>query len=177
MEYPDLGVFMCPICMELLTITDNTEAFMVIGPACCRTVIFLLSTNVSAVDFCHTLKCLAGLALIPNDFILTYSNDDFFFSVWGKWSGKKKRKKLFIYCYLCSLIQQDGREWFELMCLMEKLTSCWILVESCFNGIWPSSWVWINTTQNGNLINSKYVLNSLLKGTLEQNKCIWYKPH
>lgn len=35
----------------------------------------------------------------------------------------------------------------------------------------------INTTQNGNLINSKYVLNSLLKGTLEQNKCIWYKPH
>lgn len=64
---------------ELLTITDNTEAFMVIGPACCRTVIFLLSTNVSAVDFCHTLKCLAGLALIPNDFILTYSNDDFFF--------------------------------------------------------------------------------------------------
>lgn len=79
MEYPDLGVFMCPICMELLTITDNTEAFMVIGPACCRTVIFPLSTNVSAVDFCHTLKCLAGLALIPNDFILTYSNDDFFF--------------------------------------------------------------------------------------------------
>lgn len=79
MEYPDLGVFMCPICMELLTITDNTEAFMVIGPACCRTVIFLLSTNVSAVDFCHTLKCLAGLALIPIDFILTYSNDDFFF--------------------------------------------------------------------------------------------------
>lgn len=101
----------------------------------------------------------------------------FFFSVWGKWSRKKKRKKLSIYCYLCSLIQQDGREWFELMCLMEKLTSCWILVESCFNGIWPSSWVWINTTQNGNLINSKYVLNSLLKGTLEQNKCIWYKPH
>lgn len=177
MEYPDLGVFMCPICMELLTITDNTEAFMVIRPACCRTVIFLLSTNVSAVDFCHTLKCLAGLALIPNDFILTYSNDDFFFSVWGKWSRKKKRKKLSIYCYLCSLIQQDGREWFELMCLMEKLTSCWVLVESCFNGIWPSSWVWINTTQNGNLINSKYVLNSLLKGTLEQNKCIWYKPH
>lgn len=80
MEYPDLGVFMCPIYMELLTITDNTEAFMVIGPACCRTVIFLLSTNVSAVDFCHTLKCFqAGLALIPNDFILTYSNDDFFF--------------------------------------------------------------------------------------------------
>lgn len=79
MEYPDLGVFMCPICMELLTITDNTEAFMVIGPACCHTVIFLLWTNVSAVDFCHTLKCLAGLALIRNDFILTYSNDDFFF--------------------------------------------------------------------------------------------------
>lgn len=108
MEYPDLGVFMCPICMELLTITDNTEAFMVIGPACCRTVIFLLSTNVSAVDFCHTLKCLAGLALIPNDFILTYSNDDFFFSVWGKWSRKKKRKEII---YLLLFMLTDPTRW------------------------------------------------------------------
>lgn len=93
MEYPDLGVFMCPICMELLTITDNTEAFMVIGPACCRTVIFLLSTNVSAVDFCHTLKCLAGLALIPNDFILTYSNSMMIFFFLFEESDLVKRKE------------------------------------------------------------------------------------
>lgn len=65
MEYPDLGVFMCPICMELLTITDNTEAFMVIGPACCRTVIFLLSTNVSAVDFLSHFEMFGRISPDP----------------------------------------------------------------------------------------------------------------
>lgn len=102
MEYPDLGVFMCPICMELLTITDNTEAFMVIGP---------VSTNVSAVDFCHTLKCLAGLALIPNDFILTYSNDDFFFLFEESDLVKRKeRNYLFtvIYAHWSNKMAENG---------------------------------------------------------------------
>lgn len=111
MEYPDLGVFMCPISLELLTITDNTEAFMVIGPACCRTVIFLLSTNVSAVDFCHTLKCLAGLALIPNDFILTYSNDVFFFLFEESDLVKRKeRNYLFtvIYAHWSNKMAENG---------------------------------------------------------------------
>lgn len=79
MEYSDLGVFMCSICMELLIIIDNIEAFMVIGSACCRIVIFLFSINVFVVDFCYILKCLVGLVLIFNDFILIYFNDDFFF--------------------------------------------------------------------------------------------------
>lgn len=81
MEYSDLGVFMCSICMELLIIIDNIEAFMVIGSACCRIVIFLFSINVFVVDFCYILKCLVGLVLIFNDFILIYFNDDFFFFV------------------------------------------------------------------------------------------------
>lgn len=104
MEYLDLGVFMCLICMELLVIIDNIEVFMVIGLVCCWIVIFLFLINVYVVDFCYILKCLVGLVLIFNDFILIYFNDDFFFFVWGKWFCKKKRKKLFIYCYLCLLI-------------------------------------------------------------------------
>lgn len=73
------GCIYVPDLHGIVDYTDNTEAFMVIGPACCRTVIFLLSTNVSAVDFCHTLKCLAGLALIPNDFIRHIPMMIFFF--------------------------------------------------------------------------------------------------
>lgn len=111
MEYPDLGVFMCPICMELLTITDNTEAFMVIGPACCRTVIFLLSTNVSAVDFCHTLKCLAGLALIPNDFIRHIPMMIFFFLFEeSDLLKRKERNYLFtvIYAHWSNKMAENG---------------------------------------------------------------------
>lgn len=111
MEYPDLGVFMCPICMELLTITDNTEAFMVIVPACCRTVIFLLSTNVSAVDFCHTLKCLAGLALIPNDFIWHIPMMIFFFLFEeSDLLKRKERNYLFtvIYAHWSNKMAENG---------------------------------------------------------------------
>lgn len=101
MEYSDLGVFMCSICMELLIIIDNIEVFMVIGLVCCCIVIFLFLINVFVVDFCYILKCLVGLVLIFNDFILIYFNDDFFFLFEeSDFVKRKERNYLFIVIYV-----------------------------------------------------------------------------
>lgn len=101
MEYLDLGVFMCSICMELLIIIDNIEVFMVIGLVCCCIVIFLFLINVFVVDFCYILKCLVGLVLIFNDFILIYFNDDFFFLFEeSDFVKRKERNYLFIVIYV-----------------------------------------------------------------------------
>lgn len=102
MEYLDLGVFMCLICMELLIIIDNIEVFMVIGLVCCCIVIFLFLINVFVVDFCYILKCLVGLVLIFNDFILIYFNDDFFFFLFeeSEFVKRKERNYLFIVIYV-----------------------------------------------------------------------------
>ena len=67
MEYPDLGVFMCPICMQLLAITDSTKAFMVIGSV-------LFSLFYHCVD-CRSLShyvMFEGISCDPKWFDLTF---------------------------------------------------------------------------------------------------------